>query len=261
MSEPATTQPPAQTLSGRVAVISGSCSGIGLAIAKELSSRGASVIINYPFPHLKGQAEMEAALLTTPSVAVCSDMSSISGPAALIEAAVARFGRLDILINNAALAVNLPLAELTLNHWDCLVNLNARGTFLATQASLPHLKPGSRIVNIVSISARAAPPMQTIYAGTKGMVEAFTRVWAKELPPKYGCTVNAVSPGPTKTEGFLAAGEEVMKILGPIIAATPSGNRMGEAEEIAYAVGFLCEERARWVNGEQLFVNGGLFID
>ena len=103
--------------------------------------------------------------------------------------------------------------------------------------------------------------MQTIYAGTKGMVDSFTRCWAKELPPKYGCTVNAVSPGPTRTEGFADAGEEVMKILQPVINQTPVGPRMAETSEIAYAVAILCEEKARWINGTHLMANGGLFID
>lgn len=251
----------AQTLAGKVAVVTGSNSGIGYAIAQELSSRGANVVINYPSPSLKEQADDAAAALATPGMAVCADISTVQGPASLMDAAVARYSRVDIVVNNAALAVNLPLEEQTLAHWDQLVNLNARGTFLATQAALPHLGPGGRIVNIVSAAARASPPLQTIYAGTKGMVDSFTRVWAKELPPKYGCTVNAVSPGPTATEGFLAAGEDMMKVLRPIIAATPVEKRLGSPDEIAYAVAFLCEERARWINGEHLCANGGLFID
>ncbi|CAK7233806.1 hypothetical protein SBRCBS47491_008736 [Sporothrix bragantina] len=249
------------TLEGKIAIVSGSSSGIGLAVAQELASRGASVVINYPFPELKRDADAAAASLATPGLAVCADISTKDGPKALVMAAVAHFGAVDILVNNAALAVNMPFEDQTLDHWDQLVNLNARGTFLLTQSVLPHLRRNGRIVNIISISARAAPPLQTIYAGTKGMVESFTRVWAKELPPKYGCTVNGVSPGPTMTEGFRAAGEEAMKVLGPTIEATPAGKRMGEPEEIAYAVGFLCEERSRWVNGEQLFVNGGLYVD
>ena len=93
------------------------------------------------------------------------------------------------------------------------------------------------------------------------MVDSFTRCWAKELPPKYGCTVNAVSPGPTMTDGFAAAGPEQMKILQPVINQTPAGPRMAKPDEIAYAVAFLCEERARWINGTHMFATGGLFFD
>lgn len=110
------------------------------------------------------------------------------------------------------------------------------------------------------------------------MVDSFTKCWsvypltvgillindgyrAKELPPKYGCTVNAISPGPTMTEGFAAAGDEQMRILQPIIDQTPVAPRTAQPEEIAYAVAFLCEERARWINGAHIVASGGLFID
>lgn len=245
-------------------MISGSSSGIGKSIAIELSSRGANVVVNYPYPsdHLRQEAEDVCKQLPSKSIAVCADMGSTTGPSELVQQAVIAFGKIDIVVNNAALAVNKPFEEQTLEDWDKLVNINGRGTFLLTQAALPHLTiPGGRIVNIVSTSSRGPPPMQTIYAGTKGMVDSFTRCWAKELPRKYGCTVNAVSPGPTRTEGFAAAGEEVMKILQPTIDAIPAAARMGEAPEVAYAVAFLCEERARWINGVHLHANGGLHID
>ncbi|KAF4950879.1 hypothetical protein FSARC_13079 [Fusarium sarcochroum] len=251
-----------QALAGKVAIVSGSSSGIGFAIAQELASRGASVTINYPFPSQADDANNKAATLPTKSIAVCAEMGTADGPKKLVEATLEQFGRLDIVVNNVALAVNKPFEEQTLDDWDLLVNVNGRSTFLLTQLSLPHLTRGSgRIINICSASARGAPPLQTIYAGTKGMVDSFTKCWAKELPPKYGCTVNAVSPGPTETEGFLAAGEEAMRVLQPTIDATPAGQRMGRPEEIAFAVGFLCDDRASWVNGVHLAVNGGLHID
>ncbi|KAJ6094748.1 hypothetical protein N7467_002261 [Penicillium canescens] len=251
-----------RTLLGKVAIISGSSSGIGAAIVRELSARGANIVVNYPFEDLREEADAVVSSLSTPAIAVEADMSTVTAPQLLVDAAAAKWGRIDIVVNCVALAVNKPLEEQTLEDWDLLVNVNGRGTFLLTQASLPHLTKGTgRIVNIASISGRGPPPNQTIYAGTKGMVDSFTKCWAKELPPKYGCTVNAVSPGPTKTEGFAAAGEEQMKILQPIIDQTPVGPRMAAPEEIAFAVGFLCEERARWINGSHIIASGGLFID
>ncbi|KAL3489200.1 hypothetical protein BJX62DRAFT_226749 [Aspergillus germanicus] len=251
-----------QTLAGKVAIVTGSSSGIGAAIVRELSSRGASTVVSYPFPNLKDEADAVVASLPSPAIAVLSDMAQIETPQKLVEAALAQWNRIDILVNSVGLAVNKPFEEQTLEDWDLLVNVNGRGTFLMTQTVLPHLTKGTgRIVNIASISARGPPPNQTIYAGTKGMVDSFTKCWAKELPPKYGCTVNSVSPGPTKTEGFAAAGEEQMKVLQPIIDQTPVGPRMAQPDEIAYAVGFLCEERARWINGVHLIASGGLFID
>jgi NAD(P)-dependent dehydrogenase (short-subunit alcohol dehydrogenase family) len=254
---------PDQTLLNKIAIITGANTGIGAAIARELASRGATVVINYPFDSLHETAISVASSCATPqSTAIKADLSTPTGPQTLIDATIARYGKIDILINNAGLAVNKPFEEQTLTDWDNLVNLNGRGVFLLTQAALPHLSPkDSRIVNIVSISARAAPALQTIYAGTKGMVDSFTRVWAKELPRKYGCTVNAVSPGPTMTDGFAAAGEDFMAAMRPVMEQTPVGDRMATPEEIAFAVGFLCEPRASWINGLHLVASGGLFVD
>lgn len=260
---------PDQTLTGKIAIVTGSSTGIGAAIAQELASRGASLVLNYPSPELRRDAEKVLSSLPTASssIAVEADLGTETAPQTLIDAAVTRYSRVDILVNNAAVAVNKPLIKHTLDDWNTLVNLNGRGTFLLTQAVLPHLPEpdrtsgGGRIVNICSISARAAPPLQTIYAGTKGMVDSFTRVWAKELPPRYGCTVNAVSPGPTATEGFAAAGDEFMKNMQTVMDQTPVGARLARPEEIAFAVGFLCESRASWINGLHLNACGGLHID
>ncbi|ROV87465.1 hypothetical protein VSDG_09801 [Cytospora chrysosperma] len=219
---------PDQTLAGKVAIVTGSNTGIGAAIAQELSSRGASIVVNYPFPGLAGEAQdVVASLPTAPSsIAVEADLSSETGPQQLIDATVAKYGdTIHILVNNAGLAVNKPLPQQTLDDWNLLVNLNARAVFLL------------------------------------GMVDSMTKVWAKELPPRYGCTVNAVSPGPTMTAGFAAAGEEFMREMAPVMAQTPVGHRMAQPEEIAFGVGFLCEPRASWINGLHLVASGGLHID
>ena len=131
-----------QTLAGKVAIISGSSSGIGAAIVRELSSRGANTVVNYPFPNLQAEAENVISSLPSPSsaIAVEADMSQIESAQKLIDAAISKWGRLDILINSVALAVNKPLEEQTLDDWDRLVNINGRGTFLLTKAALPHLK-------------------------------------------------------------------------------------------------------------------------
>lgn len=167
-----------QTLAGKVAIVTGSSSGIGAAIVRELASRGANVVVNYPFAGLKAEADAVVASLTTEAVAVEADMSKVESPQKLVDAALSKWNRIDILINSVALAVNKPVEDQTLDDWDLLVNVNGRGTFLLTKAVLPHLTKGSgRIVNIASISARGPPPNQTIYAGTKGMVDSFTKCW------------------------------------------------------------------------------------
>lgn len=166
------------SLAGKVAIVSGSNAGIGAAIITELNSRGAYTVVNYPFPHLRDEAEKLISSLKAPAIAVEADLSTVSGPQKLVDATVAKWGKIDILVNSAGLAVNKPFEEQTLDDWDLVVNLNGRGTFLLTQAALKHLtKGGSRIVNIVSVSSRGSPPGQTIYAGSKGMVDSFTRCW------------------------------------------------------------------------------------
>ena len=185
-------------LNGKVAVVTGSSSGIGAAVAQELSSRGASVVVNYPFAAVKQEADKVLQTLTTPCIAVEADLSTLEGPKTLIEAAVKQFHKIDILVNNASIAIFRPLDQCTIEDWDKMNNLNGRGYFLTTQAALPHLNNPSRIINITSSDSRFPPPTHSIYTGTKGMQDAFTRIWAKELAPKYGCTVNAVIPGPTR---------------------------------------------------------------
>lgn len=253
-------------LKGKVAIVTGSSSGIGAGIALELAQRGCKVVINYPFSHNHTEAyeTLSKILQSVPDadlILVEADIGSLDGPAKLIAESVSQFGEIHILVNNAALAVNKTLSSHDLNDWDTLVNLNGRGVFLTTQAVLPHLARPSRIINICSASSRGPPPNQTIYAGTKGMVDSFTKVWAKELPRQYGCTVNIVSPGPTETAGFLSAGPDAMRILQPTIDAIPVDSRMGKVEEVAYAVAALAEDRASWINGVHLHVNGGLHID
>ncbi|KAJ9612973.1 hypothetical protein H2200_002914 [Cladophialophora chaetospira] len=253
------------SLSGKVAVVSGSSQGIGAAIASELASRGANVVINYPSPSWKGGAEKVLHDLEVPGIIVEADLSTIDGPKKLVTETVEAFGRLDILINNAGVIAAAPLEEQTLEQWDALVNLNGRGVFLLTKATIEHITRGSgRIVNIVSTSSKHPGIGQTIYAGTKGMVESFTRCWAKELPPKYGCTVNAVSPGPTSTAGLAEARDakkEISSFLDSAYSQTPVSARPGAPSEIAYAVAMLCEEKARWINGTHVVVSGGLVID
>ncbi|CAG7982775.1 unnamed protein product [Penicillium salamii] len=253
--------PSQHPLKEKVAVISGFHGGIGAEIARELSACGAKIVVNYPSPSRQQRAEAVAASLHTPSITVEADISTPEGPRNLIEAAVAAFGAIDILVNNAGKAVDLPFEEHTLEHWENLVNLNGRGTFLLTQAALPHLaSQGSRIINMSSISAKEGMPLQTVLSGSKAMVESFAKVWAKELPPKYNCTVNCVSPGPTRTEAFNAASADFMEVIKPLVESTPVAGRAAETSEIAYAVLMLCHPLATWLNGVNLVVSGGLTV-
>ena len=265
---PPNTANPRLPLADKVAVVSGSSSGIGAAIARELSVRGANVVINYPFEAERANAASVQESLERPgkSIIVEADLSTTTGASVLVDAAVAEFGRIDILVNNAGLSGMMSMSEedndAFLAHWEKIVNLNGRGTLLLTRAALKHLSPNnSRIVNICSSTSRDPEHDMPIYAGSKGMIESFTRCWARELPRKYGCTINAVAPGPTATPALLAAPPEVLAQIKGTCERTPVAARLAEPKEIAWAVAMLCEEGASWMNGLYVPVTGGLTMN
>ncbi|KAF5243292.1 hypothetical protein FANTH_8241 [Fusarium anthophilum] len=254
-----------QTLAGKIAVVSGASSGIGAAIARELARRGATVVINYPWPGERKAAEDVRESLSAEARIVEADLSTVDGPRLLIEATIEEFGRLDILVNNAAISyptrIDEPSDEKILEDWDRIVTLNGRGTLLLTRAALPVLsRQHSRIINISSESTRSPEPSMTIYTGTKGMIETFTRCWAKELPRRYGCTVNTVAPGPIATNNLLSAPKDFLDIVLKHSEANPVASRLGAPEEVAAAVAMLCEEQTGWINGAYIPVGGGMVM-
>ncbi|EEU36757.1 uncharacterized protein NECHADRAFT_98245 [Fusarium vanettenii 77-13-4] len=235
-------------MAGRTAVISGSSKGIGAGIALELSNRGANIVLNYPYPSLEAECQTVGKTLKTYWIAVCADLASVDGPSELVRQAVARFGHIDILVSNAG--------------YDQAMNLNARGAFAlpADPPSISGAIGGSRIIIVGSAASRVPKANQGVYAATKGALDSILRVWAKELPPKYGCTVNLVAPGPVLTETFLDhfTPKEWEKIKAMLIAETPVEGGAASMEDIAWAVAFLAEERSRFINGEFMLLSGGV---
>lgn len=245
-----------------MAVVSGSSQGIGAAIARELSSRGAVLVLNFPSqPHL-ANAEAVRESLATEAIAVEADMSTVDGPAALVAAAVSKFGRIDILVNNAGKGDHTKLRDLTPERWAAIFDLNARGPALLTQAALPHLPRGggSRIVNILSPTSRDPRPDWTLYGGSKGALDSMTKCWARELPREHGCTVNAVAPGPVDGPAIDSSPEGLRKALTEFAKTTPVAPRLTQAAEVAWAVAMLCEDGAGWINGDVVNVSGGLHV-
>lgn len=260
-SKPPASKPPASpNLAGRVAIVSGSSQGIGAAIAKELSSRGAILVLNYPNPSQLANAEAVRDSLPTEAIAVEADMSTVDGPPALISAAVSKFGHIDIVVNNAGLNDQTKLRDMTPERWAAIFDLNARGPALLTQAALPHLRGGSRIVNIISPTSRDPRPDWTLYGGSKGALDSMTKCWARELPREYGCTVNAVAPGPVDGPAIQSSPEGFRKVLSEFTKTTPVAPRLTQAAEVAWAVAMLCEEGASWINGDVVNVSGGLHV-
>ena len=245
---------------GQTAIVTGSARGFGRAICRRLARGGAGVVaadIN-----LLG-AEETASLIEKDggrAMALEVDVASASSVANMVQAALDQFdGRVDILVNNAAIWTNVPTEELTEEDWDRMVDINMKGVFLCCKAVIPVMKKRGRghIVNIASIAARNGGSFAGIhYVASKGGVLAMTKKLGKELG-QYGIVVNGVNPGSSKTEMMVGWPQE---ILDGIVKSTPLG-RMAEPGDIADTVAFLASDAARFIHGETVEVNGGLLCD
>ncbi len=198
-------------LTGKVAVVTGASKGIGAAIAEELAKDGASVIVNYA-SSAQGADAVVAKIKAAggKARAVRADVSKPAEAKELIAAAVSEFGKLDILVNNAAVYDFLPLEQITEAHFDRMFNLNVKGLLFATQAAAGAIGDrGGSIINIGSMASQTPPPGGSVYSATKGALDAHhAKAWLAELGPKK-ILVNAVLPGPVETEGIQSMGNGI----------------------------------------------------
>jgi len=244
-------------LTGKVAIVTGASKGIGAAIAKSLAAAGASVVVNYASSKTGAEtvvAEIGAA--GGKAVAVRGDVSKAADAKAIVDAAIAQFGRLDILVNNSGVYGFSPLESITEEDFHRHFNVNVLGLLLTTQAASKHLGEGSSIINIGSVVTRITPPGSAIYTGTKGAVDAITGVLSRELGPRK-IRVNALNPGMIETEGTHAAGFIGSDFEAGAVAQTPLG-RIGQPNDIASIAVFLASDDSYWLTGEQLLAGGGV---
>ncbi|MEZ5817735.1 MAG: SDR family NAD(P)-dependent oxidoreductase [Hyphomicrobiaceae bacterium] len=242
-------------LTGRVAVVTGSARNIGRATALRLAREGAAVMV-----HARRDADGVAEtvdLLTAAGAKADShlaDLSTEEGAAGLIAATIAAFGRLDILVNNAAVRRNTPLTEMSFAEWREVLGASLDASFLATRAAVPHMIPGKwgRIVNLGGISMFIGLAGRAHVSAAKAGMIGMTRSLASELGP-HGITVNVVAPGAIATERGAAAGA---RPSGTLSAGVPVG-RDGFPEEIAHIVTMLCGPDAAYTTGQTIEVNGG----
>jgi NAD(P)-dependent dehydrogenase (short-subunit alcohol dehydrogenase family) len=243
-------------LEGKIALVTGGSSGIGLATAKRFANEGAYVFITG-----RREAELAAAAKAIGSGSVTAVQGDVArlGDLDRLYAQIKRDkGRLDVLFANAGVAKYAALGTITEEFYDSIFDVNAKGLLFTVQKALPLLSDGASIVLNASIVGSKGLPANSVYSATKAAVRSFARTWATDLKARR-IRVNAVSPGATDTPGLSEllgsseVGQQRLKMLGEIV---PLG-RLGTPDEIAKAVLFLASDDSSYVTGAELFVDGG----
>jgi 3-oxoacyl-[acyl-carrier protein] reductase len=241
------------SLKGKRALVTGASRGIGAAIARKLAADGADVAITYEKSADKAAGvvrDIEA--LGRKAVAIQADSGDVAAIESSVKKAVAELGGLDILVNNAGIIRLQDLEDMSVEDIDALIKVNVRSPIVASKAVLPHLGQGGSIINIGSYFAERVPwSILSVYASTKSAMVAFTKGLARELGPK-GITVNVVQPGPIDTDMNPEAGPYASGQL-----QITSNGRYGKSDEIGDAIAFLVSDKARYITGTSLTVDGG----
>lgn len=238
----------------KVAVVTGASRGIGAAIAERLSRDGFMVAINFAdsaaLAQALGQKIGKARGIAFPIQADVSDPVAVRG---MFDAVEARFGGIDVLVNNAGIQNLAPLAEMTDAAFDSMIAINLKGVFNTLREAARRIRPGGRIINLSSGTTATLSPTYGPYAATKAAVEVMTAVLAKEMRGR-AVTVNGIAPGPTATDLYLK--DKSPEMLAQAARRSPL-ERLGQPADIAGAVSFLAGPDGEWVNGQTIRVNGG----
>ena len=241
-------------LAGKIALVTGGSRGIGAAIAERMAAEGAAIAVNYVANEAAANAvvaRIRAAGGT--AEAIQGDVSQVASAAPLIAETIRRLGRIDILVNNAAISAGIAFDAITEADFDRLVATNMKSTLFLSQAAARAMAPGSVIVNVSSIGTRLASPITLVYVATKAAVEMMTLSMARALGPR-GIRVVAVAPGMTDTE-------MLRSVIAPEVlveaALRNTLGRLGQVGDIAPVVAFLASDDAGWITGETIHVNGG----
>ena len=243
-------------LDGKVAVITGGNSGIGLATAQRLVKEGAYVFITG-----RRQAELDAAakLIGQNVTAVRGDVANLDDLDRLYATVKKEKGHIDIVFANAGTGAFAPLGSITEEHYHKIFDTNVKGLLFTVQKSLPLLKDGGAVILNASIVSIMGPPAFSVYSASKAAIRSFARGWSVDLKDRK-IRVNAVSPGTVPSPGYKNSlgltDEQIKQFTDGAISGIPSG-RVGELDEIAKAVVFLASDDSSYVNAVELFVDGG----
>ncbi|OQU94458.1 hypothetical protein CLAIMM_00813 [Cladophialophora immunda] len=273
-------------LSGKVGIVTGATRGIGVAIARNLASKGCSLVLGYTSKSSKPLAqdlvlEFERQFGVS-AVPAQGDIGREETASKIVQAAQGAFAngkksrfQIDIIVNNAGIADLKPLGNINIDDFNKIYSTNVLGPIFLLQACLPYLPTdrSGRIVNVSSVGSALGLREQTVYAGSKGALEAMTRVWARELAER--ATVNSVNPGPVLSDIFRGCSDDIKKMLGqwnqvsPLASVRPEddetvrqweqfGGRPAYAAEVAGVVAMLCSPDAGWTTGSVVSANGGM---
>ena len=244
-------------LTGKVAVVTGGTANIGKLFAEALADDGADLVVHYNSPRRSQEAEAVLGDLKARGAEALAHQGDLTAPgqiAALVDAAIERFGRWDILVNTAGIIVRKPLAETTEQEYDASFAINAKIPFFLMAEASRRMADDGRIVNLVTTQVAVTAATYSAYASSKAPVEHFTKAFAKEVGPR-GVTVNCIAPGPQKTNFFYDV--ETDETIAWLKSMTISGD-LGEPRDIVPVMRFLVAPENRWVTAQTVYCNGGM---
>jgi 3-oxoacyl-[acyl-carrier protein] reductase len=243
-----------KTLHNKVVLITGASKGIGAVVAKQIAEAGAKVIVNYSGSKQAAEEVVQHIINAGgEAIAVQADVSKTPEVKTLFDTAITHFGKIDVLVNNAGIMITKPIKETSDEDFDRQFNINVKGVFNTLREAADKLAENGSIINFSTSVNRLMLPGYGTYVATKSAVEQLTRVFSKEIG--RGINVNTVSPGPVNTELFMNGKS---KELVDRLASLNPFNRIGEPDDIASVIVFLASDSAKWINAQNIGINGGM---